>query len=164
MNPYTTNEQRVPGESPDWLTAAIERVRAEVAAESAGMAPVSAQDGRRATKAPNGIPEHLDAGNGYTRVRREWYLGGGYLTHDEYRDAMRQAEKHGGRLTDEPIGRGAPTTLTVIQGGKDATPQRMSRTCDHCGKAYSPNAPQQKYCSRSCGNKAYLARKRGRTA
>lgn len=176
MNARTTHADWHPGESPDWLTAAIERVRAEVAAESAGMTAQACEDGSRRDEAPahdaepmreRTAPQKANAGGGGGRedyAVGEWYHRNRIIRGEELRGVYRRMNRQGNVHTEEPIGRGAPTTLTIIRGGKDATPVATSRKCEVCGTAYSPNAVWQKYCGKACSNKAHLARKRGRTA
>lgn len=113
MNPNTVNTDWHPGETDDWLREAIDRVRADVALESAEMA-------RGATEGADPMSGDLAHGNGASEPPAvwEWYMNNRPMTQDEYTGALRRMKRRGEYTTDEPIGRGAPTTLTVIRGGK----------------------------------------------
>ena len=94
MNPDTKNTDWFPQEDPEWLEAAIARIRADIESR---------------TPHDDTVPDYAVG---------EWYLNHRIITGEELRGVYRRMNRRGEYTTDVPIGRGAPTTLNVIRGGK----------------------------------------------
>ena len=130
MNPKTTHNDWHPGETEEWIEETIARIRASIA-----------------EAAPEPPPR--------PRAVWEWYFDNRPMTDEEYDGAIRRAAKRGHITVDEPIGRGAPVTLTVVQGGKGQTrPHLRTGTCPNCGGMFTATTAQRVYCTPDCGTKA----------
>lgn len=168
MNPNSTHADWHPGESPDWLADAIAKVRAEVAAESAGMAPVTREGGRRATEAP----EHgSKVVYGQTVGSEDYAVGEWYHNHriirgEELEGVYRRMNRRGDIITDVQNSGRNGGLMTVIRSTPPTVQRKPSpgiaKVCGHCGALFFAKSKSAKWCGTACASAADKVRRKAR--